>query len=256
MTEVAPVGPMLYRQLLGEMLRLTRNPAFSITSMVLPVMFYAFFGLPNAAAEVYGVSGSRYLLASFAAYAVLSVALFSFGATVAFERAQKMTLLMRATPLKPAVYLMAKIIASLAFAVLTLIVLFMFAVLAAGVHLAAAAWLALTFRLIVGCVPFIALGFAIGYITSPNAAIAIINLIYLPLSFASGLFVPVSQLPHFVQKIAPFLPTYHYAQLAWSAVGAASEPALTSVLWLAAYSVAFALIALNAYWREEKVNFS
>ena len=46
------------------------------------------------------------------------------------------------------------------------------------------------------------------------------NLIYLPLSFASGLFVPLNQLPVFIQNLAPYLPSYHYAQLAWSALGA------------------------------------
>jgi len=35
------------------------------------------------------------------------------------------------------------------------------------------------------------------------AAPALANLIYLPLSFASGLFMPLAQLPGFVQRIVP-----------------------------------------------------
>ena len=34
-------------------------------------------------------------------------------------------------------------------------------------------------------------------------AVAVANLIYVPLSFASGLFIPVSQLPLFIQPIYP-----------------------------------------------------
>ncbi len=31
---------------------------------------------------------------------------------------------------------------------------------------------------------------------------------YLPLAFASGIFLPLEQLPVFVQRVAPYLPTY------------------------------------------------
>jgi ABC-2 type transport system permease protein len=73
----------------------------------------------------------------------------------------------------------------------------------------------------------------ISFSVGGNAAPAVANLIYLPLSFASGLFMPLSQLPSFVQQVAPYLPSYHYAQLAWSAVGAPSEPVVTSLAWAA-----------------------
>jgi ABC-2 type transport system permease protein len=252
---LARPGPMFAMQLRSELLRLVRNPAFSITSIVLPVMFYAFFGIPNARYELSGVSAGRYLLASFAAYAAVSVSLFSFGATVAVERSERMTVLMRATPLRPSVYLLGKVVASLAFALITLIVLYIFAAITAGVHMALAAWVSLTVRLVLGSLPFIALGFAIGYLASPAAAIAIINLTYLPLSFASGLFVPLAQLPTFLRHLAPYLPTYHYAQLAWGAIGAVSESPATSLLWLGGYAVLFLAVALRAYWREERAQF-
>ena len=100
----------------------------------------------------------------------------------------------------------------------------------------------------------IALGFAIGYLAG-NAAPAVANLIYVPLSFASGLFIPVSQLPSFAQQVAPYLPTYHYGQLAWSAVGARSQPVATSLAWLVAYTALFLVLAIKAYRREEQQKF-
>ena len=81
------------------------------------------------------------------------------------------------------------------------------------------------------------------------------NLIYVPLSFASGLFIPVSQLPSFAQWVAPYLPTYHYGQLAWSAIGAPSEPVATSLAWLTAYMVLFLGLAIRAYRREVEQKF-
>jgi ABC-2 type transport system permease protein len=64
------------------------------------------------------------------------------------------------------------------------------------------------------------MGLAIGYFVGPNSAVATINLIYLPLSFCSGLWVPIMFLPKLMQQIARFLPPYHLAQLALSVVGA------------------------------------
>jgi ABC-2 type transport system permease protein len=81
------------------------------------------------------------------------------------------------------------------------------------------------------------------------------NLVYLPLAFASGIFMPLEQLPGFVQRLAPYLPTYHYAQLAWSAVGAGREPVGTSVAWLAGYAVIFVWAAARAYRREAERKF-
>jgi ABC-2 type transport system permease protein len=81
------------------------------------------------------------------------------------------------------------------------------------------------------------------------------NLIYVPLSFASGLFIPVSQLPSFAPRVAPYLPTYHYGQLAWSAIGVPAEPVATSLTWLTAYAVLFVALAVRAYRREEQQKF-
>jgi ABC-2 type transport system permease protein len=104
-------------------------------------------------------------------------------------------------------------------------------------------------------VPLIGLGFAIGYVAGPNAAPAVVNLVYLPLAFASGLFLPPEQLPVFVQRVAPYLPTYHYAQLAWNSIGAGREPVGTSVVWLAGYAVLFLGAAVRAYRREAERKF-
>jgi ABC-2 type transport system permease protein len=64
------------------------------------------------------------------------------------------------------------------------------------------------------------MGLAIGYFAGPNSAPAAINLIYLPLSFCSGLWVPYMFLPKLVRQIALALPPYHLSQLALGIVGA------------------------------------
>ena len=102
----------------------------------------------------------------------------------------KVDLLMRATPLPPAVAVLAKVLVALAFALVSIVVLIVFGVVVGGIRQDPAVWLQVIARLLAGSMPFVALGFAIGYTAGPHAAPALANLIYLPLSFASGLFLP------------------------------------------------------------------
>ena len=253
----APLGRMLLAQTASELRIRWRIPAFSVTIVALPVLFFTFFGLPFARQTLPGgVSLGAFLLASFAAYAVGSVMVYGFGIGVATERGMKIDLLMRATPVPPAIVILAKVLNALVFSGISIVVLIVYGVLVGGVRQDLTVWIVMIVRLLAGSLPFIALGFAIGYSSGPHAAPALANLIYLPLAFASGLFMPVSQLPGFVQRIAPYLPAYHYGQLAWGAVGAPTEPVLTSLTWLAGYTAVFLLITVRAYRREQSLKFS
>jgi len=242
----APLLTMLLAQTRSELLMRWRVPAFSVTNLILPVVFFTFFGLPVAhLVRGDGVSIGAYLLASFGAYAVGNVMVYGFGIGVANERGMKIDRLMRASPLPP-----------LVFSLVALVLLIAFGIVVGGIHQPPAVWATIITRLLAGSLPFIALGFAIGYWSGPNAAPALANLIYLPLSFASGLFVPLNQLPAFIQSLAPYLPSYHYAQLAWSALGAGREPLGVSLLWLAGYTVLFLTLAVRSYRREEQAKFA
>ncbi len=252
----APLGRMLLAQTASELRTRWRIPAFSVTIVALPVLFFTFFGLPFARQTLpNGTSLGAYLLASFAAYSVGSVMVFGFGIGVSTERGLKVDVLMRATPLPPVIAILAKVLNALAYALLSLVVLIVYGIVVGGVRQSPLVWIDMIARLLAGSLPFIALGFSIGYLCGPNVAPAVANLVYLPLSFASGLFMPLSQLPAFVRRLAPYLPAYHYGQLGWSSVGAASEPLLTSLAWLAGYTVLFLAIAMRAYRREESRKF-
>jgi len=253
----APVARMLAEHVRAQFLSFLRNVALSVVSIVMPALLFAFIAMADSTREYApGVTFAEYFLASMAAYAVSSVMIFNFGVSVAVERGEKVDVLIRAGPLPPTIYLAARVLTALAFALVALGVLFVFAFLAVGVDMPLSTWLLLGGELLVGSVPFIALGFAIAYLAGPNAAVAIANVTYLMLAFASGLFIPFNSLPPFVQSIAPLLPVYHYAQLAWTAVGIAGEPPLVSFAWLTGYAVVFLAIAAWAYRREMGRSFA
>jgi ABC-2 type transport system permease protein len=256
MSELAPVAPMLRQQVRAELLKLRRSPIFSIFSLALPVIFYAFFGIANANATTEGIHAGTFLMASFGAYAVANVMLFTFGITIAVERGRRMDVLMRATPLRPWVFLLSRIVAATVFALAALVILAVFASLTGGVRLSTGQWIGLMVKLLLGSLPFLLLGFAIGYFVSPNSAAAVVNLIGLPMYFASGIFEPLRFLPDFIQKIGPYLPAYLYGQLAWDAVGARSDPLWRDLVGLAVYAVLFLALALLAFNRQEKSRFA
>ena len=87
----------------------------------------------------------------------------------------------------------------------------------------------------------------------PASAGGIANLIYLPMSFLSGLWVPLNGLPVILQKIAPVFPTYHLAQMMYHALGADSRGTLAGhLLGIAAFTVAMLALTLFGYRRREQ----
>jgi ABC-2 type transport system permease protein len=254
--KTAAFAPMLWQQTQAELLTLWRTPSFLISSLTLPLILFALFGATDRSGTVGGVSVKDYVLASFATYGVVSVMLYSFGTRVAVERGQRVNVLMRATPLSPIVSIVAKVLTALIFTLVMLLLLSAYATLFAGIHLDAGRWTDLIARLLLGALPFVALGTAIGYRASPTAAAPITNVLYLLLSFASGIFIPISQLPEFIQRLAPYLPLYHLANLAWIAVGAQTTTTLSDdVRALLIYGVIFAVVAVRAYQSEEQRTF-
>jgi ABC-2 type transport system permease protein len=101
-------------------------------------------------------------------------------------------------------------------------------------------------------IPFACMGIALALLVPFNSAPGIANMIYLPMSFCGGLWVPIMFLPHFLQKIAVFLPTYHLGQLVLGALGFASA-GTTSSHWfgLLGFTLVVLGIALIAFRRLE-----
>jgi len=257
--QTAPLGPMLARQAYAEFMKLLRVPAFSVTSIVLPSMFYAFIGLGNAREPLFkgsDVAFGQYFLASMALYGVANVMVLGFGISLANERGQKQDLLMKSTPLPAPVYFIAKALSALVIAFISIVVLSLFASIAGGVTLTTAQWLTLGVRAMLCSIPFIGLGFGLGYLAGPNSAPAVTNLIYLPTAFASGLFFPLQLLPQFIRDIAPYLPLYRAAHLVWNAVGLPEDDITADWLYMAGYTVAFFLLALWAYRRDQGKKFN
>ncbi|GMA14795.1 ABC transporter permease [Deinococcus metallilatus] len=247
----APLLPLLTQLVLAELRRLARNPMFALATLGFPILFFALFGLPAVHEKTAaGVNVGQYILVSFGTYSLLTLAMFSFGAAVASERTGGWLRLLRASPLPAPLYLLAKVIAALLFSALSLALLYAFAHFVGGVTLPAGQALLIAGKLLLGMVSLIALGLCIGFLANPTSASVIAQIISVLVSFGSGLFVPLDQLPKFVQNLAPYLPSYHLAQIGWNTLAGQGNDAPHWV-WLAGYTLVFALVAAWAYRRDE-----
>jgi ABC-2 type transport system permease protein len=119
----------------------------------------------------------------------------------------------------PGAYLLAKVAMALLFSAIVVALLALLGATVAGVRLAPAQWLGLFATCLLGVLPFAALGLWLGTLVGGRGAPALINMVYLPMAFLSGLFVPLSMLPAALKSIAPLWPAYHLARLAQLQVG-------------------------------------
>ncbi len=233
-----------------ELLRLVRQPSYVLPLFAFPLAFYYFFGISMGPQRYHGVDASVYLLASYGAFGVIGAALFGFGITLALERGNGWLILRRASPMRLWSYLGGKMVAALGFSLAVAVAIEVLGALAGGVRLAPQTWLTLLGVLVAGAVPFCALGFAIGTLAPASGAPAIVNLIYLPLSFMGGLWVPAAMLPATFARIAPWTPTYHFGKLALSAIGV-GHASVNDSLALVAWTAVFLVLAAFGWRRDE-----
>lgn len=238
-TTVMP--PIAYRSLPAyfmearyEFLRLLRTPSFAVPTLSFPPLFFLLFGLllnhGNAGA-------AHYLFATYSVFGVMAPSLFGFGVAVAIEREKGWLALKRVAPMPPGAYLLAKLVMATLCALIIYLILAAMAYTIGGISMPAEQWLALGAISVAGALPMCALGLIIGSSASASAAPAFVNLIYLPMSLLSGLWMPLSMLPHFIAQIAPLWPAWHLGQLALTTTGQATTGGIAGhVAWLAAFT--------------------
>lgn len=247
-TRAVPAGAMPWRRVLGayaaearsECLRYVRAPAFILPMLLFSTVFYLMFGVVLNHGEA-----SRYLLASYSAFGIIGPGLFGFGVSLAIERDGGLLTLKRALPMPPGAYLMGKMIMAMIAAAIVTVLLILIGVILAHVVLSGRQIAALLVTGALGVLPFCAMGMFIGTLIKGQGAPGLLNLIYLPMAFLSGLWLPLSMLPRALQNLAPIWPSYHLNQLTLAAVGTDHGSRLPHVLVLAGYAVVFLTLAVR-----------
>jgi len=237
-----------------ELLKNIRIPVYAISTVAFPLMFYVLFGIVLGSSGAAGRNdNATYMLATMGCFGVIAVALFGFGVSLAIERGQGWLQVKRASPMPVSAYFLGKLFSAVVFSTVIVLLLLAMGFAFGGVRIPVATAAKLVGIFVAGAIPFSAMGMAIGYFAKPNSAPGLVNLIYLPMSFCSGLWIPLFLLPHALQTLAKALPPYHIAQLALNTVGMVSNPtpAWGHVEALIAFTLLFLGLAAWGFWRDE-----
>ena len=229
------------QEIRAECLRYLRSPSFMLPSMLFPAVFYLMFAVVLGARQ--SAEAPRYLLAAYATFGVMAPGLFGFGVALALERENGLLTLKRALPMPPAAYLIGKMVMAVLTSLVIVLLLLMLAIQVAGVSLMPSQMLHLALACTFGALPFCALGLLLGTLVKGSGAPAVVNLLYLPMAFLSGLWFPLPMMPSFLQQLAPVWPSHHVNALAQSAVGFDAGNPWPHVLWLGVFTVVVCAIA-------------
>lgn len=197
-----------------EIRRLTRNRRTMIISIVLPVVFFLLFGLnqPYNAQRNGNGNGSAYVMISLALYGGVLATTFG-GAMVSIERAQGWSRQLRLTPLAPIAYIVIKVLTALVLGAVSVAGVYIAGAVTGKASMSVGLWIGTGLSVWIGSLLFAAFGLFLGYLLPAENVMQLLGLILALLSFAGGLFIPVSQYAVPVQDIAKWTPLYGLNQL-------------------------------------------
>ena len=195
-------------------IELLRQPMYIISTVLFPSMFFWFFGIPNAKEP-----GSIAILSSsFACFGVLSVVLFQFGVGISQDKESSWYFYLRSLPSRKGVVLGSRVLAGILFSMLAIVGVYATALIFSDLKISDLEWGRIFLLLFVGAIPFALIGICLGLSVNSQAILPVANLVYLPLSFAGGLWMPPNILPTAIQKISEYLPTRMYGEIIWASV--------------------------------------
>jgi ABC-2 type transport system permease protein len=233
-----------------EIRRLLRNRRTIIITMIFPVFFFLIFGLNKAYAlnsVGHGINEAAAIMVSLSLYGAVSAATFG-GAMVSIERAQGWSRQLRLTPLSPAAYIAMKVLTALVLGAASVLAVNIAGLVTHKASMPGYLWVVSALCVWVGSLLFAAFGLFMGYLLPQENVMQLMSLMLTLLSFAGGLFLPLSQFPQAVQDIAKFTPLYGLNQLVHAPMyggGFSWTWPVNVIIWLA-------IFVGGAMWRFRK----
>jgi len=231
-----------------ELLRMLRNRRFFVFSLGFPLVLYFLIAGPNRNEHNLGGTGidaPLYFMVGLAAFGAMN-SVISGGARIALDRSAGWTRQLRLTPLAPRSYLATKILVSYMTALITIATLGVAGTIL-GVRLSPADWVGTVGLLLVGLLPFAALGILFGHLLGVDALGPAVGGTTALLGFLGGTWFPVNS--GLLHDVALALPSYWLTQASRVASGG---PGWGPLGWfvMAGWTVSLSVLAAWAYRRD------
>jgi len=231
-----------------ELVRTLRNRRFFLLALGFPTVLYLLIAGPNRHVDSLGgtgISAPLYYMVGLAAFGTMN-AMLSTGARIASERSTGWNRQLRITPLSTRTYFRAKVLTGYLVALTSLVILYVCGS-ALGVRLTADEWLQMTGLMLVGLVPFAALGILVGHLFTADSIGPVIGGGVALLAILGGTWFPITG--GVMLEIAQALPSYWLVQASHVALGGQGW-GRTGWLIVAGWSVALSILARRAYRRD------
>ncbi len=237
-----------------QILEQTRVPMAVIGNIAFPAIAFLFFIVPQSALRDVPEAATAAAV-QLALVSVLSVCLFTFGLGTADERSTPWDPYLRTLCAGVLPRLGAKLITGMLFAAAGVLVIALLAVLLSTATASVARLGLGLLALLAAGAPFLLMGIGLGYVLSVKAALPVVQMLYLPMAFGGGLFLPPEMFPRWPDVFSMLLPSRGGRDLVVAVVlGSAPVPG-RAVLCLLVWTVLMAVFAAWAYRRDEGRRF-
>jgi ABC-2 type transport system permease protein len=156
---------------------------------------------------------------------------------------------LRITPLSGTGYLVSKVVAALALALFSILIIIVASLVLFHPDLAAGSWVLAGLAVWCGVIPFALLGIVIGQFAKPEFAQPLFMVVFMGMAILGGLWIPLQIFPAWVADVAKAVPSYwlnRVGQLGALQSGDALTPAIVLALW----TVALAALVVWRYRRD------
>jgi ABC-2 type transport system permease protein len=229
-----------------ELLRAVRSARFFTFALVFPLVLYFLVAGANRHEHIDGVAFPLYYMTGMVAWGTMA-AVIAGGARIAAERSIGWNRQLRVTPLSTRAYLQAKVLTGYGFAAVSIVLLYA-AGISLGVRLPADRWVAMTVMILIGLVPFAALGILLGHVLTAESmgpAMGGITALFALLGGAWGPIATGGALRH----LSELLPSYWLVQAGKVATGNGVWP-LEAWVVVAVWTLALVQLAVRAWQRD------
>jgi ABC-2 type transport system permease protein len=231
-----------------ELLRALRNTRFFLFSLGFPLILFFVVAGGNRHVTLGGIPFPVYYMAGMISWGTMAAVVGS-GARISAERAVGWNRQLRLTPLTARAYIRAKVLGGYLVALMSIVLLYAAGV-GLGVRLPAGRWVAMTLLVLVGLIPFAAMGIWLGHVLTPEVIGPALGGITAIFALLGGAWGPLGE-SGFMLHVAQALPSYWLVQ--------AGHVAVTGTRWglegwgvIAAWTVVFAVLAARAYRRDTR----
>jgi ABC-2 type transport system permease protein len=232
-----------------ELLRTFRSRRFFVFSLGFPLVLYFVIAAPNRHEENLrgtGISAPLYFMVSLATFGAMN-AMLSAGARIAGERSVGWNRQLRISPLSTRTYFRTKVVTGYVMAAVTIALLYV-AGASLGVSLPAHTWARMTELILIGLIPFAALGILMGHLLTVDSVGPAMGGVTAVLGLLGGTWFPIAA-HGAMHDVAEALPSYWLVQASHVAIGGGGWGRLGWVV-LGAWTVVLAVLARRAYRRD------